>query len=139
LNKSGTDSTYWGQVNTKDASHHIVHFFMADCDKCIHELEDIQKFVNDHKESQDMKYLFIVSGPTKKYALDAIQQSGFTLPVYYEKEYFSFKKMNNLPLADRLYNTMLLDKEDQVILFGELFQNNKAEELFFNAINTCHE
>jgi hypothetical protein len=136
LNKNGTDSVYWAKVNTKDPCYYIVHFFMSDCDKCIHELQNIQNFMNNHKKTVNVKYIFITSGPTKKYAQEAIEKAGFLPPVYYEKEYFSFKTINNLPKADRLYNTMLLNN-NKVILFGEIFQNEKAEKLFFNTIQSC--
>lgn len=137
LNKSGVDSSNWSAINTKEPVYYIVHFFMSDCDKCVNELLAIQEFIKKHNDSSNLKYIFITSGPTRKYAQEAVDKSGFTMPVYYEKTYFSFKKMNNLPLADRLYNTMLL-KDNKVILFGEIFQNKKAEDLFFNAVNTCN-
>jgi hypothetical protein len=121
------------------ASYYIVHFFMADCDKCINELLSIQKLVGRHKDETDVRYLFIASGPTQLYAKEAVEKSGFTLPVYYEKEYFSFKKKNGLPLADRLYNTMLLNSRHEVLAFGEMFQNKQAEALFYKTINCCED
>lgn len=138
LNKNGTDSAFWSTINTQAPGYYILHFFMSDCDKCVNELLDIQKFMEVHKSASNVNYVFITSGPTKKYAQEAIEKAGFEMPVYYEKVYFSFKKLNNLPLADKLYNTMLINK-NKVILFGEIFQNKKAEKLFFNAINTCSD
>ncbi|MEJ7820679.1 MAG: hypothetical protein WKF85_00080 [Chitinophagaceae bacterium] len=137
LNKIGGDSTYWHQLNLKEPSYFIVHFFMADCDKCVNELLNIQNFIQKHERDKNVKYIFIASGPTKIFVQEAIQKSKFILPVYYEQQYFSFKKINNLPIADRLYNTMLLDHEQGVILFGELFQNKEAEKLFYNTIRYC--
>ncbi len=138
LNKSGVDAAWWSKINTTEPVYYIVHFFMADCDKCVNELQQAQQFIEKHKTTAGVRYIFIASGPTRLFAEEAIHKAGFTMPVYYEKEYFSFKKLNNLPLADRLYNTMLLNNRNEVILFGELFQNKKAETLFFNAIDMCN-
>jgi hypothetical protein len=139
INNSAIDPARLNHPDPKEQSFSIIHFFMADCDKCVNELLSIQKFIQKHKSSANVKYVFIAAGPTKIYARDAVLNSGFALPVYYEKEYFSFKKLNHLPLADNLYNTMLLDNKNEVMLFGELFQNDMAEKLFYNTINSCNE
>lgn len=137
LNGNGGDSASQTRIDASEPVFYIVHFFMSDCDKCVNELRTIQRFMKKHSDISGVKYIFITSGPTKKYAKEAIEKSGFDQPVYYETEYFSFKKLNNLPLADRLYNTMLIQNK-QVILFGEVFQNEKAEEFFFDAIKGCN-
>ena len=78
--------------------------------------------------------MFIASAPTKLYVLDAIKKTGFPYPVHYEKQYYSFKNLNKLPLADELYNTMLLNANNEVLLFGAFYDNKKAERLFLKAI-----
>ena len=137
LNRKDADSADWYHIGIKDPAYYIVHFFMADCDKCVHELEQIRAFIEKHRDTRNVRYLFIASGPTNVYARDAVRNIGFDLPVYYEREYFSFKKMNDLPLADRLYNTMLINERGELLLVGEIFQNRQAEQLFFNTINGC--
>jgi hypothetical protein len=113
----------------------IVHFFKADCDKCINELSKIQTFLTDKQVMQNTNYVFIASAPTKVYVLDAIKKINFSYPVYYEKEYYSFKSGNDLPLEDELFNTMLLNGDNEVLLFGAFYSNSKAEHLFYKTIN----
>lgn len=112
----------------------IVHFFTADCDKCVNELSRIQSFLNKVAKDTSTEYVFIASAPTKIYVLEAIKKIKFAYPIYYEKHYNSFKIMNKLPLSDDLYNTMLLNNKQEVILFGAFYDNKKAERLFFEAI-----
>lgn len=113
----------------------IVHFFKADCDKCIKELSQIQTFLASKKEIQKVNYIFIASAPTKIYVLDAIKKIKFDYPVYYEKVYYSFKNINELPLEDELFNTMLLNENKEALLFGSFYNNTKAERLFYDTIN----
>lgn len=112
----------------------IVHFFTADCDKCINELLLIQKELEKIKDKSNVNFIFIASAPTKIYVLDAIKKTSFSYPIYYEKRYYSFKTLNNLSLSDNLYDTMLLNSKDEVILFGAFYDNTKAENLYLNAI-----
>ena len=112
----------------------IVHFFTADCDKCVNELLKIQSSLNKVATDSSIDFMFIASAPTKIYVLDAIKKINFPYPIYYEKHYYSFKTMNKLPLSDDLYNTMLLNNKQEVILFGAFYDNKKAERLYLKAI-----
>lgn len=112
----------------------ILHFFTADCDKCINELSRIQSFLNKEAKDTSFEYVFIASASTKIYVLDAIKKIKFSYPIYYEKQYYSFKTMNKLPLSDDLYNTMLLNNKQELILFGAFYDNKKAERLYFKTM-----
>lgn len=112
----------------------IVHFFTADCDKCVNELLKIQSSLNKIGKDTNVDFMFIASAPTKVYVLDAIKKTHFSYPVYYEKRYYSFKTINKLPLSDELYNTMLLNSKNETILFGAFYDNKKAENLYLKAI-----
>lgn len=108
----------------------IVHFFTADCDKCVNELKLIVLSIKKNPIDKNADYIFIASAPTKKYVLDAIKETKFPYPIYY----YSFKKMNNLPITDEIYNTMILNKNQEVILFGGFYANEKAQKLFNNIV-----
>ncbi|OJX33513.1 MAG: hypothetical protein BGO86_11970 [Chryseobacterium sp. 36-9] len=113
----------------------IVHFFTADCDKCVNELKLIISSIEKHSENNNIDYIFIASAPTNKYVIDAIKETKFPYPIYYEKEYYSFKKMNNLPINDEVYNTMILNQNQEVVLFGGFYANEKAQKLFNDVIS----
>jgi hypothetical protein len=112
----------------------IVHFFTADCDKCVNELSKIQKALTSYSKDLDVNFFFIASAPTKIFVKEAINKIHFQYPIYYEKKYFGFKSMNNLPLEDDLYNTMLINNENKVVLFGAFYSNEKAQRLFKSII-----
>lgn len=118
----------------KLTNYTIVHFFTADCDKCVNELEMIQKSLNKTSKNRKINYVFIASAPTKVYVMDAIKKTKFPYPIYYEKEYYSFKTINGLPTKDDLYDTMILNSKQEVILFGAFYSNKKAKQLYENVI-----
>jgi len=133
------DSTVMNSINTNTNNQSsnnfmVVHFFTADCDKCVNELLKIQSSLAKISKDANIDFKFIASAPTKIYVLDAIKKIKFPYPIYYEKHYYSFKTMNKLPLSDDLYNTMLINKSQEVVLFGAFYDNKKAERLFFKAI-----
>jgi len=130
VNKNGIDQKYWNEINLAGSKYFVLHYFTADCDKCVQELLTAQRFIHTHPQFKNVKFIFIACGPTTAFVADAIHKSGFTLPVYFDKKYFSFKMINNLPLSDMLYDTMLLNDRKQVILFGSVFDNKMAEDLY---------
>lgn len=113
----------------------IVHFFTADCDKCINELKMIQTSLKKNSISSNVNYIFIASAPTKIYVQDAIKKTNFEYPIFYEKEYYSFKILNKLSVSEEIYNTMLLNENQELILFGAFYDNDKAFGLYSKAIN----
>lgn len=125
------------ELNNKSQSSNkntIVHFFTADCDKCINELINIKTILDKNKNDTNVNYMFISSAPSKIYLLDAIKKIQFPYPIYYEKTYYSFKSLNKLELNDDLYNTMLVNRNQEVILFGAFYGNQKANRLYKEAI-----
>lgn len=112
----------------------IVHFFTADCNKCVNELTHIQSFLRSNHVRDSIDLIFIASGPTKHYVAEAVAKIKFEYPIFYEQQYFSFKLMNDLPLEKEVYNTMILNDKNKVFLFGSYFSNRKAEKLFSKII-----
>lgn len=119
--------------------HHnkfILHYFLADCDKCVNELAAIQAYLGQNKEKyNDVSFVFVATGPVDNYVKDAIQKLHFSYPVYFERDYQSFKLINKLPLDDKLYDTMLVDEKNQLLIFGAFYNNLKAEKLYTGILN----
>lgn len=108
----------------------IVYFFTADCKECINELAEIQSFLSENPIKDSVDFIFIASGPTNHFVAEAVENIKFEYAVFYEKIYFSFKNMNDLELDQVLYNTMILNNQNKVLLFGSYFFNQKAQRLF---------
>lgn len=128
INVSSTNNKISDLINMQ--GYTIVHFFTADCDKCIDELSTIKKSLQNLPENPNVNFVFIASAPTKLYVSDAIKKINFPYPIYYEREYYSFKTINKLPVSDNLYNTMILNNNSEVILFGAFYDNDKAKSLY---------
>ena len=123
---SGLDSNHIS-LNRKD--FYVVHFFTADCDKCVDQLKNAQAFINANKDLQNVSFLFIASGATRYYTENAIKEVKFKFPVYYEKKYYSFKELNHLEVDNPLYDTMVVDSSGKLLLFAAVFSNTKALDL----------
>lgn len=132
INDSTTSNKISALSNLK--GYTIVHFFTADCDKCIYELNIIKKSLQNLPKNPNINFVFIASAPTKMYISDAIKKINFPYPIYYEREYYSFKTINKLPVSDDLYNTMILNNDSEVILFGAFYDNDKAKSLYSKII-----
>jgi hypothetical protein len=130
LRKAKSNNKSFDKVPIGASELTVIHFFSADCDECVNNLLLAQKFIQKNTNLCNVQYLFIASGPSKYYAENAIKKIHFKYPVYYEHEYFSYKKINALPVSDVLYNTLLINKKGQMLLFGGFFDNDKAYDLF---------
>ncbi|PSL46532.1 hypothetical protein CLV51_103513 [Chitinophaga niastensis] len=136
INDSSVAADNRFDMHHPDSKFYVLHYFMADCDKCINELLKARDFIKNHKSSfPGTKYVFLASGPTPVYIKEAVDKSKFEYPVYYEKEYYAFKKSNGFPKFDNLYNTMLIDNQNKLLLFGFLYDNKKASDIYSGIIN----
>ncbi|AMP98042.1 hypothetical protein AY601_1115 [Pedobacter cryoconitis] len=136
INSENVDEKLEFNIYTKKSHKYILHYFLADCDKCVNELQEIQSYFNAHKEQyKDTKLLLIATGPIDLYVKDAAKKLNFQYPIYFDKDYQSFKISNKLPLGDKLYNTMLLDGDDKLLIFGAFYSNSKAEKLYEGLIS----
>ncbi|RWY55653.1 hypothetical protein [Mucilaginibacter gilvus] len=122
------------EIKLKGNGFYVVHFFTADCDECINELNKIQRFIAKN-HLPNTKYLFIASGPTQIYVLNAIKKINFKYDVYFEKEYYSFKNINHFTLSDRVFDTLLINSQSELLLAGALFDDDFTKGLYLETIN----
>ncbi|MDO5616331.1 MAG: hypothetical protein Q4G16_09085 [Cruoricaptor ignavus] len=120
---------------TENKNFTIVHFFAADCDKCIDELNKILFTLNDNDMQSQVNIIFISSAPSKNHVLDVIEKVEMVFPVFYDKHYYSYKLSNDFPISEEAYNTVLLNSKNEILIFGAFYDNSKALELYLKAIN----
>lgn len=136
INKDLVDPKYAFDIYAPDKKYYVLHYFMADCDKCVYELLQAREFIKKtEKEHSDLKYVFIATGPINKYIMEAISKAKFQFPVYFENNFMGFSYGNHFPPGDDTYNTMLLNGKNEVLLFGSYYGNKKAEALYSDIIN----
>lgn len=135
INKDNAGDQHTDLISLDTNKYYVLHFFTADCDKCLNEVKMAQEFIEKNKDI-NVQYFFIASGPTDLYVSMAVNEAKFKYPVFYEYEYFSFKHLNGFPENDKLYNTMLLNGKHKLLFFGGFFTNPKATALLKRLINT---
>lgn len=74
--------------------------------------------------NSNLEFKFIAESPHRTYIEYAMANSKFKLPIHYDSLY-EFKSINNLP-DEPLYNTMLLNDQDQLLLVGAFDENELA-------------
>ena len=113
--------------------YYVLHQFKADCSPCVEELVSIQDYILEHKEDTDLNYIFIGNATNEKRLKAELAEANFQFPVYFDQR-FIFNKLNRFDPTDRIFKTMLINKEKELLLFGSIFDNPKAEELFISMI-----
>lgn len=136
LNPEAVDREYKISLQKEsNTNYYVVHYFEADCEKCINELRKAQDFILKTKDMlPETKFIFIADSPTEIFAKKAIEDLKFQFPVFYEKDYAKYKKINSFPIGNSTYNTALLNEKHQLLLLGSLFNNEKAESLYKDII-----
>jgi hypothetical protein len=124
--------------NNPDFDFYVLKLFSMDCDKCINSLKMAQDYINKNNSiGNRVKYIFIASGYTNVYVKEAIEKFRFEYPLYETKNYNAFYTDNDLPAGNEgTYGTMLIDSNDELILFGSVYDNEKAQKLY-SAIFNC--
>lgn len=136
INKGKVDPKYAFDISAPGRQFYVLHYFMADCDKCVYGLSHAREYIKkSEQEHPNLQYAFIASGPTSAYVEDAVAKLNFQFPVYFDSTYMGFKKANHFPEGDDVYNTMLLNNKNEVELFGAYYDNSKAASLFSEIVN----
>lgn len=122
--------------NARDVNkkYYIIHYFSADCDKCINRLREIKKFMDKNKDLP-IDYRFIFTAPTDYFVKQALKSVKIEYPIYWDKEFWGFQIVNGIPIQEPKYETMLLNEKNELILYGHFFDNQKAYDLLTNFLN----
>lgn len=122
--------------NERDVNenYYILHYFSADCDKCINRLRGIKEFMDKNKDLP-VDYKFIFTAPTDYFVNQALKNVNIEYPIYWDKEFWGFQIVNGIPIDEPKYETMLLNKNNELILYGHFFDNPKAYDLLKNFLN----
>lgn len=121
------------------SKYKVIHYIDADCSSCREELLLIQKKILQFCPKNAVKFVIVSSSLTSSAIEHLMDKNRLQIPIYYDIGYRTFKKINQLPIDDYLYNTMLVSKHNKVVLFGSFFHNEEAEKLFFKIINEGNE
>src|ERR1700678_2647930 len=71
-------------IDSPNAKFYVLHYFMADCDKCVNELLRAQTFIEKNQNKfPNVKFVFVATGPTSYYIKEAIKKANFEFPLYF--------------------------------------------------------
>lgn len=122
-----------------EEKYYMVHYFDANCDQCIKELEKIQKFMESHSMYKNLEYIFIANAVSEVYLVEAMEELDIKFPIYFDEEYKGYKQKNGFPLEENIFNTLLINHKAEILLFGAPFDNATAEIFYLQVINGCNE
>ncbi len=121
-----------------EIKHHkalkIATFVDGGCAACIDDLIKWKNWVTQYK--QDIEFLFFVYAFDKQ-AMSYIDSSKVKMdhPLIFDPKK-SFLIKNNLPPDKKMFQTFLLDKDNNVLLVGNPLFNNKLAELYKREIKS---
>jgi len=119
------------------SNFYVLHYFSADCDKCVKQLMVARQFIHENKKKiPNLKFVFVAGAINDYFIKETIQKLKFEFPMYYDKNYLTFDVSNGIPINNEpLYGTMLINRQNRLVLFGSLFDNEKAEKLYRDIVN----
>ncbi len=106
----------------------IATYINGDCSVCISELSIWKEWVI--KDSCSVQFLFFFHS-TDSLRLDYIIKNYFNIeyPLIYDKE-SKYLSINDIKKDDKMFQTFLLDKDNNVLLVGNPLLNKKLADLY---------
>lgn len=126
------DSTLLSE-NPTDYNYTLINYTEGDCGECIAELYKWQGFINNNKEMfKNSRMIFIIYSENYFQFEFIIEDVGIALPFYYDSlnQYIAINEIN-----ENFLKTLLLNKNEQIILIGSPIENPAMEELYRKTIN----
>jgi hypothetical protein len=121
--------------NPKDKKLKIITLINGDCDKCVYELKEWEKFRKKIKTNQLGIVYLVYSYDNLSFFNNLLISSNinFSYP-YFEDVDKKVTRVNNFPKYDTNFQTFLVDKSNKIILAGNPISNKKVEELYLKEI-----
>lgn len=87
--------------------------------------------------SKNLSYAVIIESPSYRLTdmYEGYQESSFDHPVYIDTCH-TFIRHNSFLPTNRLYHTLLLDKNDSVLIVGNPLKNEKIKELYIKVLTS---
>jgi len=132
---AGRDTTL--SLNKDNPYRLLVYFSTTSCSSCnMKSLLDWKQFMrlcDSVFPPERLKFVYVFNIHQRATDMDYdLKSYKFDVPVYYDKK-GNFEKVNNLP-TNNLFHTMLLDKDNRVLIVGSPFHSKKMVELYKNTI-----
>jgi hypothetical protein len=131
--KAGTDSSLVAISQTVEYEYKLVVYTDGDCGKCISELYEWSKFLNDNREVfKSVREIFIiysVNFPRFEYTTEKV---GIKLPFYYDSTNIYITRNT---IDEPLLQTLILDKNNKILIVGNPLKNAAMQKLYRNVLS----
>lgn len=118
----------------KDRPFKILTFISGECTPCIQKLFEWETFHNELEKFNNVQIFFVIQSVDHEYFIHMFKQE---IPYNYlllfdpDNEFFN---NNKLP-REKLFQTMLLNIENKIIITGNPIYNKELKELYINILN----
>jgi len=112
----------------------ILSILGNDCQKCtVSELLFWDDFSMNYENIDKIELILVYSGPNYYFTNVLSKEIGVQIPVLLDKS--GIIQNQNTLFDDPLYRTVLLDKENRILLVGNFINNMKLKKLYFEEID----
>ncbi len=112
----------------------ILSILGNDCQKCtVSELLFWDDFSMNYENIDKIQLILVYSGPNYYFTNVISEEMGVQIPVLLDES--GIIQNNNALFDDPLYRTVLLDKDNRILLVGNFMNNMKLKRLYFEEID----
>lgn len=112
----------------------ILSILGNDCQKCtVSELLFWDDFSMNYENIDDIQLIMVYSGHNYYFTNVLSEEIGVQIPVLLDES--GIIQNNNTLFDDPLYRTVLLDKDNRILLVGNFMNNMKLKRLYFEEID----
>ena len=121
--------------NPKNKKIKIITLINGNCDACIYEIKEWEKFRKKTNTSQLGIIYIVYSNDNLQFfnSLLSYSKINFSYP-YFKDIYKKVIRLNGFPLYDINFQTFLIDSSNQVIITGSPIGNETIEKLYLKEI-----
>jgi hypothetical protein len=125
-------SLYYSKISTSNCKI-IIYADTLNCIDCdLNLIEWKQRIRELEKRKLDVNFIFILNPNYLSDVKQIIHRDSFSYPIFFEKEKSLFRQKNFPPAIK--FITLLLNKENEVILIGNPINNETIWELYIDKI-----
>jgi len=120
-------------LNLYESKLKIFSLISGDCEKCINNINLWKKIEQELNPRRNVKIYFVILTTDPEFFIERyLPMINTSSSILIDKEY-NFLKINNFPPYNR-FQTFLLNDNNEIVLIGDPFYNEKSLKLYVNTI-----
>lgn len=122
-----------GHYNFKSKRLKLLFISKMNCSPCIIRMKEIQNFYEESGRIKDkIDFIFIGVGENTSYFNHQVKENTFSYHIYSDS---NFKFIDKNDFYNFKNATMLLDKENRVVMVGDIINNKIFKNIYMNLID----